>query len=134
MRAHVENVAGVKIPKFERVTGAEAAAVGGGGSSRMDLTGLGAGGMALGKSREVRCHGHDRALCCLCAAALPRLCPCKSYGAPMALGGACEAPCSEWPTRVLQLAPASCTLGQAARGLTSAVCAAETVPVCVRVW
>jgi V-type H+-transporting ATPase subunit D len=44
VREHTDNVAGVKIPKFDCVREV--------GDSKMDLTGLSAGGMQIGKCRE----------------------------------------------------------------------------------
>lgn len=54
MRAHQENVAGVKIPKFESV--AEAA------DSKMGLIGLGKGGKQIQGARWV----HGLAFFCVC--------------------------------------------------------------------
>jgi V-type H+-transporting ATPase subunit D len=47
VNAHTDNVAGVKIPRFERVmTGA--------GDTKMHLTGLGKGGQQVQQCRKVR--------------------------------------------------------------------------------
>lgn len=44
VKEHTENVAGVKIPRYEYLKEA--------GESKMDLTGLGAGGKQISKTRE----------------------------------------------------------------------------------